>query len=624
MGEPPAIPPSFYGIADQAARAARNGSWSPAEQADLESALLGLRATPDLVPRALSQPTPDPWHQLVVRAGADCQASVFVLPAGAAIPLHDHPNMTVLCTMLSGHMRVHRYQWVDRQRGLATDLGVAEMGPTSVARLLPDPGELHEITALTDCAFFDVCAPYYDPDSGRPCRYFSASPVAGDVARLTEMERCVAVPADRHAIVLVEARGAAVHFQEDANLSLVQAALLARKLLATGYQVQILLILDAGQSIEEYSVLCHRPPGELQRLRAGIHAASHVAQARRTVVAQIREEYLPVRIQADPVNGMEIEDGLFHAALLSRIVGVNQAVVDRMASVCHPLVDRSAMEAYEELLHRAVGRPYLDLEATVARTALESAIGDAGKVDISTISRPPAIPSAWLADPLCARVVASDLGIKAGGGDHTSFESRLIGLFTTVDVPGETRPYFNSPTCCRYEHGRARLIARDRFGILALSGSERMTFDDLRTLIAQQSDGTGCRPLAVKYPYTASYLGASVGDQASALTEQGEVLVVFVEGISDSINPGTGGLLDRCLTTALSGSPVRYRRLSAPPGSRQLLPSGPGGLPLIHGRLQARFEARLSDADQMSGLSQPAKPRRAQPRGQGTPIAAPG
>lgn len=40
------------------------------------------------------------------------QMGVFCFPAGATLPLHDHPEMVVLSKLLYGTVRVRSYDWV--------------------------------------------------------------------------------------------------------------------------------------------------------------------------------------------------------------------------------------------------------------------------------------------------------------------------------------------------------------------------------------------------------------------------------------------------------------------------------------------------------------------------------
>ena len=98
-------------------------------------------------------------------------ATVFPLRRGAVLPLHDHPAMTVVSKVLAGRLRVESFQWTDRAAGLARELGAEEIDEESEPLVFgPEPERLHRIAALTDCAFIDVFAPYYD--AARPCRYY--------------------------------------------------------------------------------------------------------------------------------------------------------------------------------------------------------------------------------------------------------------------------------------------------------------------------------------------------------------------------------------------------------------------------------------------------------------------
>src|SRR5437660_3477739 len=88
------------------------------------------------------------------------------------------------------------------------------------------------------------------------------------------------------AILLVEARGQSVHCREDACVNLVQAAWLARELVRAGVEVRLRLIADAGQSIEEYSILCHAKD-EVDSFKNRIASAADPRDARYAVVREL-------------------------------------------------------------------------------------------------------------------------------------------------------------------------------------------------------------------------------------------------------------------------------------------------------------------------------------------------
>ncbi|CAL5087889.1 unnamed protein product [Urochloa decumbens] len=116
----------------------------------------------------------------------DFSMGVFCFPAGATLPLHDHPRMVVLSKLLYGSMRVSSYDWVAAPRsgtskgGLAKVVAVDELreAPCRASVLFPrSGGNIHTLTAVTPCAFLDVLAPPYAEELGRPSTYFSDIPV---------------------------------------------------------------------------------------------------------------------------------------------------------------------------------------------------------------------------------------------------------------------------------------------------------------------------------------------------------------------------------------------------------------------------------------------------------------
>ena len=402
----------------------------------------------------------------------------------------------------------------------------------------------------------------------------------------------------RTAILLVEGRGEAVHLREDAGINLLQAAFIARELIDNDWRVVLRVILDPGQSICEYSLLCHAADDVVARYRAAVRLAAAPRKARYAVVREIRETLLPFTVDAKAIDGVEVEERLFFAALLARITSINDRVLARMRATRHPLIDGGeGFDEYERLLRAHVGAAYLDFEEAIACWTLRRCLGDAfeGVDSIAAVSRAYGGPQRWLSDPLCARVVREGIDAQEKALDRSGdFRARLIGLFAPVVAAGEERPYFNSPTSCRREHGKVRILARDRFDILALRASERMTFDRLREMLDAQDAGRATRPFALKYPYTARWIAATVAQEAAALAAGDVAQVIFVEGIDGIVNAGTGALVDAELRARLPQS-IGYHRIVARRHSAHRLPDAPGGLPMIAGRLWDCIESTLPD-----------------------------
>ncbi|CAM9788902.1 unnamed protein product [Ectocarpus sp. 4 AP-2014] len=133
------------------------------------------------------------------------EMTVFVLPKGGEIPLHDHPNMAVLSTILFGTLDVTSYD-TEEEEGEEEEQGSRQEGGTVADAelrrkeaqrvvfaqqrqqqeggrvtaatpsflLTPSEGNVHSFRAPTACAVFDVLIPPYDSSRGRKCSYFRA------------------------------------------------------------------------------------------------------------------------------------------------------------------------------------------------------------------------------------------------------------------------------------------------------------------------------------------------------------------------------------------------------------------------------------------------------------------
>lgn len=115
---------------------------------------------------------------------------VFCFPAGAAIPLHDHPHMTVISKLLYGALHVRSFDWV-HDEGEVGAQGTLP-GTQRLARLVADcewgagephlalypssGGNLHCFTSVTPAAVLDILAPPYSVDGGRDCHYYKEVP----------------------------------------------------------------------------------------------------------------------------------------------------------------------------------------------------------------------------------------------------------------------------------------------------------------------------------------------------------------------------------------------------------------------------------------------------------------
>jgi hypothetical protein len=338
------------------------------------------------------------------------------------------------------------------------------------------------------------------------------------------------------------------------------------------------LITDAGQSIEEYSILCHAKD-EVDGFQARTASSADPRAARYGVVRELRER-LPFTYRAVVAGGIEIEDRLFYSPLVARIAGVNRELMTALRDVRHPMFDTDRLDELEELIDALTGAPYLDLDLAIARRAIAIVAGDAfEEIDLDTVSRPDEDPRHWLHGAGGRAMIECDLVRKETGESSGGFHDRLIGVFASLIPTGEERPYFNSPVSCRVEHGKVRLMARDRFNVLGITGSERMTFERFRELLDAQDDGAAERLLAIKYPHTSRIIASSAAAEAAELSERGAVHVMFIDGIG-GWNPTTAGLIDVELR-AMLGAGVTYHRVTSRDSYHELPPFAGGLLPIV-------------------------------------------
>lgn len=110
---------------------------------------------------------------------------VFLLKAGASIPLHDHPGMHGMLKVMYGKVRITCFDRLDppgpaqvdalrRSVLRSSDEYTEESGPCVLS---PGRDNLHQIDAVDGpTAFLDILAPPYDPDDGRDCHYYRVLP----------------------------------------------------------------------------------------------------------------------------------------------------------------------------------------------------------------------------------------------------------------------------------------------------------------------------------------------------------------------------------------------------------------------------------------------------------------
>ncbi|WOK94335.1 hypothetical protein Cni_G03037 [Canna indica] len=156
-------------------------SGSESSQEDESSSPITITSDGMILGRALKQITYVHIHQC-----EDFSMGIFCFPAGACMPLHDHPGMAVLTKVLYGSVTWNAYDWVTspnsnpRKYGLAKVVAEEKLLQASSKPTVLFPsggGNIHSFTAVTPCAILDVLAPPYSDELGRPSTYYVDIPI---------------------------------------------------------------------------------------------------------------------------------------------------------------------------------------------------------------------------------------------------------------------------------------------------------------------------------------------------------------------------------------------------------------------------------------------------------------
>ncbi|KAJ6661585.1 hypothetical protein lerEdw1_013824 [Lerista edwardsae] len=154
-------------------------------------------------PSAVPGPVQPPVSYMHICETESFSMGVFVLRAGACIPLHDHPDMNGLLKVLYGTLRIACFdtplatattadgggEREESASGSAPSTAPRSRAPRRHRALLrshqlytpasppcllsPETDNLHQIDAVDGpAAFLDILAPPYDPEHGRDCHYY--------------------------------------------------------------------------------------------------------------------------------------------------------------------------------------------------------------------------------------------------------------------------------------------------------------------------------------------------------------------------------------------------------------------------------------------------------------------
>jgi len=96
--------------------------------------------------------------------------TIFVIPQGNALPLHDHPGMMVATKLLHGSLQITSFD--ETRDGLYSSSTEIKSDLDDSWILTPTIGNLHQFRAITTCVILDILTPPYDETENRMCTFY--------------------------------------------------------------------------------------------------------------------------------------------------------------------------------------------------------------------------------------------------------------------------------------------------------------------------------------------------------------------------------------------------------------------------------------------------------------------
>lgn len=112
---------------------------------------------------------------MTVAHTANFDIAIFMIPKGQRLPVHDHPNMSVISKVVEGALRVRSFSPIssteEEARTVRQEEFCTKQSKDEAWLLSPTVGNFHEFTAESACVIFDVLLPPYEYPH-RPCNYY--------------------------------------------------------------------------------------------------------------------------------------------------------------------------------------------------------------------------------------------------------------------------------------------------------------------------------------------------------------------------------------------------------------------------------------------------------------------